>query len=49
MPGHYRDPKDVPQGRLTRILGPAVPKWKETMERKLKTMSIDEWSLNRLN
>ena len=43
MPGHYRDPKFVPQGRLTRILGPAVPNWKSTMERKTQTMSVQEW------
>ena len=43
MPGHYRDPKFVPEGRLTRILGPAVPMWKDTMERKMQTMSVEEW------
>ncbi len=44
IPGHYRDPCNFPQGRIGRILGPAVPSWKAQLSKLKKNMSLSEWN-----
>ena len=44
IPGHYREPCNFPQGRIGRILGPAVPSWKAQLSKLKKNMSLSEWN-----